>query len=134
MSQISAIEFLYGIEAGHEVGNEWVPTQVVTFRVTRRTPRRIYYLPQDWGQPKERFVDRVALEADGQVSRSSAGWWEPDITVYLHPPVLEQAEKPGLAQLKAAMAEAHPDRGGSDAAFIAARARYELARSAAVAS
>jgi hypothetical protein len=33
-----------------------------------------------------------------------------------------------LSELKAAMAAAHPDRGGSSEAFIAARARYVAAR------
>jgi hypothetical protein len=33
-----------------------------------------------------------------------------------------------LAQLKAEMAASHPDRGGTSAAFIAARQRYVAAR------
>lgn len=122
------VEFLYGIEAGHDEGNDWVPTRVVRFRVTKKTPRRIYYLPRDWGKPEQRFVDRLALERDGEVHRRSAGWWEPDLTVYLHPPVLEEVRQPSVAELKAAMAAAHPDRGGTDEAFIAARHRYEKAR------
>ncbi|MFJ9417255.1 hypothetical protein ACIRPT_24130 [Streptomyces sp. NPDC101227] len=36
---------------------------------------------------------------------------------------------PHLTQLKAAMAAARPDRGGADAAFIAARSACEQARS-----
>jgi hypothetical protein len=35
---------------------------------------------------------------------------------------------PDLLQIKKAMADAHPDRGGSSAAFIAARNRYVEAR------
>jgi hypothetical protein len=35
---------------------------------------------------------------------------------------------PDLPALKAEMAAAHPDRGGSNAAFIEARARYVAAR------
>jgi hypothetical protein len=35
---------------------------------------------------------------------------------------------PDLRKLKAAMATAHPDRGGSSAAFIEARSRYVAAR------
>lgn len=128
---VAPIEYLYGIEAGHEEGNDWVPTRVVRFRVTKKTPRRIYYLPRDWGQPEQRFVDRVALERDGEARRRSAGWWEPDLTVYLNPPVLEETQQPDLAELKTAMAAAHPDRGGSDSEFIAARQQYERARMAA---
>jgi hypothetical protein len=115
-------EYVYGIEAGHELGNEWIPTQVIRFRITKKTPRRIYYLPRDWGRPEERFVDRAVLERDGEVRRKSAGWWEPDFTVYLAEPVLEDVPRPDLGELKAAMAAAHPDRGGSDEDFIVARA------------
>jgi hypothetical protein len=38
-----------------------------------------------------------------------------------------QATKPSLKRLKEKMVAAHPDRGGSAAAFIAARAAYEEA-------
>ena len=38
------------------------------------------------------------------------------------------ADASDLAALKAAMAAAHPDRGGSTASFMAARARYDAAR------
>jgi hypothetical protein len=40
----------------------------------------------------------------------------------------EQNKPPDLHQLKAAMAAAHPDRGGSSAAFIEARQAYVAAR------
>ncbi|NML55142.1 hypothetical protein HHL19_35560 [Streptomyces sp. R302] len=122
------IEYLYGIEAGHEFGNDWIPTRVIRFRITKKTPRRVYYLPREFGRLQERFVDRAVLERDGEVWRKSAGWWEPDIRVYLNEPVLETAAAPDLGALKAAMAAAHPDRGGTDEEFIAARRRYEQAR------
>lgn len=133
MNETVPVEFLYGIEAGHWEGNDdvWVPHRVVSFRITKKTPKRIYYVARDWGQPEIRFVDRQRLEADGEIWRRSAQWWEPDIRLYLNPPVIEQAVKPDLAELKAAMAAAHPDRGGSDTEFIAARQRYERARTAA---
>jgi hypothetical protein len=35
-----------------------------------------------------------------------------------------------LPELKQAMADAHPDRGGTDEAFIAARQRYQKAKEA----
>jgi hypothetical protein len=41
-----------------------------------------------------------------------------------------EPEKPDLAALKAAMTAAHPDKGGSSAAFIEARQRYVAARRA----
>ncbi|MFI9244189.1 hypothetical protein ACIGXF_16725 [Streptomyces sp. NPDC053086] len=127
MADLTRIEYLYAIEAeGYDGNDDWHPTRVVQFQVTKKTPKRIYYRTRD-GRP-ERFVDRLALERDGQVVRRSAGWWEPDLRVYLNPPVIEQAQPASLAELKAVMAAAHPDRGGTDEAFIAARARYEAAR------
>lgn len=42
--------------------------------------------------------------------------------------LLRRPTPPSLPELRAAMADAHPDRGGSDEAFIAARQRYERAR------
>lgn len=124
------IEYVYGIEAGHEELNSWIPTRVVRFRVTKKTARRIYYdantLDRHLG--RVRFVDRTALERDGEVRRRSAGWWEPDITVYLQPPVLEEPARPGLSELRARMTAAHPDRGGDHEAFIAAREAYERAK------
>ncbi|MBH0245845.1 hypothetical protein I3W98_28000, partial [Streptomyces cavourensis] len=49
--------------------------------------------------------------------------------LHLNPPEIpSQPKPPSLAELKAAMAAAHPDRGGTDEAFIAARVRYERAR------
>jgi hypothetical protein len=130
MTSPEKVEYLYGIEPeGYDGNDDWHATRVVRFRITKKTPRRVYYLPRDW-RPEQRFVDRITLERDGQVTRKSGGWWEIDLTVYLEPPVLEQAAKPDLAQLKAEMADAHPDRGGTDAAFIAARRRYEQARTA----
>ncbi len=126
-AEIAATEFLYGIEAEHGSGPDWTPTRVVKFRITRKTPRRIYYLPHEW-RDEQRFVDRAVLERDGKVTRKSGGWWESFLTVYLTPPVLAEVQEPNLAELKAAMAEAHPDRGGNDEAFIAARQRYERAK------
>ena len=40
----------------------------------------------------------------------------------------EEPAPPDLRELKAAMAAAHPDKGGSSAAFIAARAAYVAIR------
>lgn len=133
MNAAVAVEFLYGIEAGHEELNDWVPARVVSFRITKKTPRRIYYTRETLGTRRlVGFVDRQAIERDGQVRRRSSGWWEPDSTVYLEPPELPSAApRPDLGELRAAMAAAHPDRGGTDAEFIAARERYERARAAA---
>jgi hypothetical protein len=130
VSALEKAEFLYGVRPGWYDGNDdWRPAEVVAFRITRKTPRRVYY---DAGllagrQPQIRFVDRHRLETDGEVTRKSGQWWEPDLTVYLQPPAVWPPAAPGLAVLKAEMAAAHPDRGGTGEAFIAARRRYELA-------
>lgn len=123
------VEFVYGIESGHWEGNDdvWVPAHPVPLRVTKKAPRRIYYL-RPGGGDRVGFIDRQKLEADGQVSRAG-GWWETDLRVYRNPPVIDE-QQPDLAELKTAMAAAHPDRGGTDAQFIAARSNYERARTA----
>ncbi len=122
------------------------------FRITKRTAKRIFYAREcesvdEHGEPitsmgrdvsgrgKVGFVDRVKLETDGSIWTSHT-WW-PDWHLYLSLEALiadlrRHDEKPidptDLAALKQAMADAHPDHGGSTAAFIAARARYVAAR------
>lgn len=127
------VEFLYGVQPGEYDGNDiWQSEKVVAFRITKKTARRIYYDANLLaGHPAHvRYVDRQAVESAGQVTRRSAGWWEPDLTVYAQPPqVWPPSADLDLASLKAAMAAAHPDRGGTDEAFIAARRRYERALS-----
>lgn len=130
---LEAVEYLYAIEAEHHEGDDnrfYVPTRVITFRITRKTPKRIYYLRYERrGRDDVGYVDRQQIEADGEVFRKSAGWWEPDARLYLKPPILEvYAPAPDLAALKAAMRAAHPDMGGSHEEFLEAHERYERAR------
>jgi hypothetical protein len=128
------VEYLHAIQAGRYDGNDdWQPAHAVTFRITKKTPRRIYYVARDWGAGPGhvRYVDRQEIEAKGEIAPASRHWWQPDAHLYLAPPVVEQVTVPDLAALRAAMADAHPDRGGTDADFIAARARYERARATA---
>jgi hypothetical protein len=89
------------------------------FRIIKKTARRIYYLDERYGH-RTRFVDRQKIECDGNIHN-----W-----LYLQPPQPETHNEPApdLSHLKAEMAAAHPDRGGSNAAFIEARARYVAAR------
>ncbi|MER5816843.1 hypothetical protein [Streptomyces californicus] len=122
------VEYLYGIDSSvADDSRFYEPSRVVKFRITKKTPKRIYYVRCDDRQTTG-FVDRQRIEADGEIYSRTRGWWSPDFHLYLNPPELEQATKPDLGQLKAAMAAAHPDRGGTDAEFIAAHARYENAR------
>jgi hypothetical protein len=52
----------------------------------------------------------------------------PDTSDAIRPQRRKQEAPVSLAELKAEMAAAHPDRGGSSAAFIAAKERYDAAR------
>ena len=106
------------------------------FRITKKTKKRIFYCRQpsdmDYYSHLEKeigFVDRAKLERDGEIYNHGRHWSAYDFHLYLAPPPSrEHAPLPNLPELKAAMAAAHPDRGGSSEAFIEARVRYERAR------
>ncbi|MET8377983.1 hypothetical protein [Streptomyces microflavus] len=124
------VEFLYGVDSSvHDDSRFYEPPRVVKFRITKKTPKRIYYLAsEDWeARRRTGFVDRQRIEADGEIYQRNRHWSAPDFHLYLAPPELNQVAKPDLGELKAAMAAAHPDRGGTEADFIAARARYQNA-------
>lgn len=134
--------YLYAVEPGRYALDDttWIPGKVVQFPITKKTARRIYYLrPRflympgpDW---EPGYIDRQELERHGSVH---VPYWH---LLFAEPPELptehavrprrhrpEPAARPDLKQLKAAMAAAHPDRGGTSEAFIAARDRYVRAR------
>ncbi|WP_329103188.1 hypothetical protein [Streptomyces sp. NBC_01439] len=127
-----AVEYLYGIDHGGE-HNDFTST-VVQFRIIRRTARRIYYLNNHCTEREQgtRYVDRQELEAAGKVRRASRYAGEDFTTLYAAPPDLDErrrTEPPvDLGALRQRMADAHPDRGGTDAEFIAARTAYDRAR------
>lgn len=127
------IEYLYAIDGNRFDGNDdWIASYIVTFRITKKTPKRIYYVRSqyDGEDPVIGFVNRQDIEANGEVHNYGVHWCRPDRHLYLNPPDVGSGREPepDLAELKAAMAAAHPDRGGSDAAFIAARQKYEHAK------
>jgi hypothetical protein len=86
------------------------------------------------------YVNRQKLEADGEVTNRGVHWCYEDSLLYASLQLLLQQHQrfrseanlheaqSDLRTLKAAMAAAHPDRGGSNAAFIAARVAYIEAR------
>jgi hypothetical protein len=130
------IEHVYGTELWWPDGGGEI-RRVVPFRVARKTGKRIYYIRCEArsrsDEPVIGFVDRQAMERQGWVTRRSAGLLEKDCTLFAG---REAAEKwlglndpgsPDLRALRKAMADAHPDRGGTSAEFIAARKRYEYA-------
>lgn len=124
------VEYLYSHTSGYDAYEDW-QEKIHRFRITKRTPKRVYYVRrEDDGAPVIGFVDRQELEAKGEVYNRGVHWCMPDHRLYLEPPEIHQdrPQKPDLKALKAAMAEAHPDAGGTDAAFIAARKRYVAAR------
>lgn len=116
---LAAVEFLYELwDANWDDGplGNW---QIIRHEITRKTGKRIYF----HFRGRTAFVDRQRIEADGEI------FYRPTArTLYLAEPGIPGAPKPlSLPELRKAMADAHPDRGGSDEAFIAARRRYEAA-------
>jgi hypothetical protein len=129
--QLEPTEYLYGIDSTVSDDSRFYQgPRVVQFRITKKTAKRIYYVASKSWEPRVQigFVDRQRIEADGEIYLRNRHWSAPDFHLYLNPPVIQQHNKPDLESLRAEMAAAHPDRGGTDEAFIAARARYERAR------
>jgi hypothetical protein len=150
-SDARVTEYLFGSSYSH--------SRSVRFRITKKTAKRIYYVrdrgeeidergepvahPWDTGFSDTRgigYVDRQKLEADGEVYNRGVHWCRPDYHLHVSlERLLAQRYRPtedvpDLAQLKAEMAAAHPDRGGTSAGFVEARARYVAARRAAARS
>jgi hypothetical protein len=134
---------LYAIEYGYydHVRHQWIHSKVVRLPITKRTPKRIYFLRSS--EPSEYetgYVDRERVETDGWAyyHRFQKIYAEPpklpDDRPFIPPPFRPEYPKAAaytladLKALKAAMAAAHPDKGGTDAAFIAARERYVTAK------
>lgn len=113
-------EFLYELwDANWDDGplGNW---EIRRHEITQKTAKRIYFTFRH----RTAFVDRQRIEADGEIFYRPAAR-----TLYLtEPDIPHQPKPPSLPELRKAMADAHPDRGGTDAAFIAARQRYERAR------
>jgi len=108
------------------------------FRITKKTAKRVYYIRSDdeW-EPDGvviGYVDRQKLEADGEVfNHGAGGWWSKDFHLMAAPPEPPSEPTPADAKaevfrLRADMAAAHPDRGGTSEAFIEARSRYMAAK------
>ncbi len=135
------VEYLYAIDhcrGSLDCDNAYEPMtpeqhwqhHIRSFRITKRTAKRIYYVRREPGDIG--YVDRQGLEEKGEVWRAG-GWWEADKHLYATPPPApEHIAAPDLKQLKAEMAAAHPDRGGSNEQFREARRRYVTARDRAV--
>jgi hypothetical protein len=98
--------------------------KILAHSITKKTSKRIYFT---YLNGRSGFVDRQKIEADGEIYHGYSRR-----RLHLAPPEIPTRPKPpSLAELRKAMAAAHPDRGGSHEAFIAARQRYEQARTTA---
>lgn len=128
---------LYAVERGYyDFGaRQWVPSRVLRLPIVKKTAKRIYYSrSSEPGEFETGYVDRLEFEAKGWV------WSSRYLKITAEPPVLPPdvpivpqyqrpaSHVPDLKQLKAEMAAAHPDRGGSHEGFIAARKRYVTAK------
>jgi len=131
MSDISPTDFIYGAFVSSWVDDETGDhaRRVYPFRVIKRTPKFIYY---EGPYERRRRIDREAFERDGSIA--TRHYWEHDHYLFAK---FEDAEQdiapaepntPDIRHLRREMAAAHPDAGGSNEAFIAARERYERAR------
>ncbi|MCX5285959.1 hypothetical protein [Streptomyces sp. NBC_00198] len=125
MADIANTEFLYELWDANWDDGPFGNWQILQHPITKQTARRIYFTYSTGGH-RAGFVDRQKIEADGEIYHGYTLR-----RLHLQMPEIPTRPKPAtLAQLKAEMAEAHPDRGGTEDAFIAARKRYESARAA----
>jgi len=120
MSAPAAVEYLYELWDANWDDGPLGNYQIRRHPITKKTTKRIYFT---YLNGRSGFVDRQQIEADGEIY--------PAYTrrrLHLTPPEIPSRPKPpSLPELRKAMADAHPDRGGTDEAFIAARQRYEAA-------
>lgn len=147
-------EYLFSYHAYVSDQDSRVTRYFYRFQIVKKTAKRIYYLDTaeeideltgelvDRGYPlipdlkyvQHGFVDRQKLEADGEVRNRGRHWSSDDYHLYASLQTVRErhslcdAAREDISALKAAMAAAHPDRGGSNEAFIEARRRYVDAR------
>jgi hypothetical protein len=114
-------EFLYELWDANWDDGPLGNYKILRHPITKKTAKRIYFTLSNGGSS---YVDRQRIEADGEVyhgySRRRLHLTQPEIP--------SKPQPPSLPELRKAMADAHPDRGGTNEAFIAARQRYERAR------
>lgn len=119
--EVVATEYLYELWDANWDDGPLGNYTVLRHEITKKTPKRIYFT---YLNGRTGFVDRQRIEADGEIYHGYTNH-----RLHLAPPEIpHQPKRPSLPELRKAMADAHPDRGGTDEAFIAARARYERAR------
>lgn len=125
MADLAPVEYLYELwDANWDDGpmGNW---QILKHRITKKTSKRIYF-EYSTGSHRSGYVDRHRIETDGEIYH---GYTSRRLHL-ARPEIPDHSKRPSLADLKQAMAASHPDVGGSDEAFIAARQRYETAKGA----
>lgn len=133
-TESKVVEYLYGYKGCQGLSRS---------QIVKKTAKRICYLYRgeeidDHGDPIVSkynirtsdtrdtticYLNRQKLEANGHVHSLCSS-----LEGYLKDWRRAEPDALDLRQLKQAMADAHPDRGGTNAAFIEARARYNAAR------
>lgn len=125
MNAPAAREFLYELWDANWDDGPFGNWQILAHPITKKTARRIYFTYSTGGH-RSGYVDRQKIEADGEIYH---GYTRRRLHL-TQPEIPHRPKPPSLPELKQAMANAHPDRGGTDEAFIAAHQRYERARAA----
>lgn len=129
MNAPAPIEYLYELWDANWDDGPLGNYQVLAHPITKKTAKRIYFTYSTGGH-RTGYVDRRRIEAEGAVYHGYT-----HRRLHLAPPEIPtRRAKPTVSELRKAMADAHPDRGGTDAEFIAARQRYEQARAREAAS
>lgn len=121
MSEVAATEYLFELWDTNWDDGPLGNYQILRYPITKKTAKRIYFT---FTNGRTGFVNRQRIEADGEI------YYGPTLH-RLHltlPEIPHRSKSPSLPELRKAMADAHPDRGGNDSEFIAARQRYERAR------
>jgi hypothetical protein len=120
-SATDTAEFLYELWDANWDDGPLGNYQILRHPITKKTAKRIYFT---YLNGKSGYVDRQQIEADGEIYH---GYTLRRLHLTM-PEIPSRPKSPSLPELRKAMADAHPDRGGTDEAFIAARMRYERAR------
>jgi hypothetical protein len=121
VADLARTEYLYELWDANWDDGPLGNYQILAHPITKKTTKRIYFRLLNG---RTGYVDRQRIEADGEIYHSYT-YRRLHLT---KPEIPTRPQPPSLAELKTAMAAAHPDRGGTDEAFIAARRRYEAAR------
>ncbi|WP_121702119.1 hypothetical protein [Streptomyces sp. E5N298] len=123
MADLARTEYLYELWDANWDDGPLGNYQVLAHPITRKTPKRIYFRYSTGGH-RTGFVDRQKIEGHGEVLHGYTLR-----RLHLAPPEIpDRPRRPSLSELKQQMADAHPDRGGTGEAFVAARQRYEAAK------